>query len=87
MFRQGGGSFIITAVVALALGIGANTAIFSLVNTVLMKEPPFPKADRIVILKTKTPQGSFQGGSPAKLHIGRGKRTCWKMWRHLEAVS
>jgi predicted permease len=66
MFRQGGGSFIITAVVALALGIGANTAIFSLVNTVLMKEPPFPKADRIVILKTKTPQGSFQGGSPAK---------------------
>jgi putative ABC transport system permease protein len=66
MFRRGGLSFTITAVVALALGIGANTAIFSLVNTVLLKEPPFPKADRVVILQTKTQQGSFGGASPAK---------------------
>jgi putative ABC transport system permease protein len=65
-FRQGGGSFIVTAVAALGLGIGANTAIFSLVNTVLLREPPFPKADRIVLFETKTPQGSFGGGSPAK---------------------
>jgi predicted permease len=65
-FRQGGGSFIITAVVALGLGIGATTAIFSLVNTVLLREPPFPKADRIVILQTKSRQGSFGGASPAK---------------------
>ncbi len=66
VFRQGGGSFTLTAVVALAVGIGANTAIFSLVNTVLLREPPFPKSDRIVIFETKTPQGSFQGASPAK---------------------
>jgi putative ABC transport system permease protein len=65
-FRQAGASFVLTAVFALALGIGANTAIFSLVNTVLLKEPPFPSADRIVIFQTKTPQGSFQGASPAK---------------------
>jgi putative ABC transport system permease protein len=65
MFRQGG-SFTFTAVVALALGIGANTAIFSLVNTVLLKEPPFPSSDRIVFLQTKTPNGSFRGASPAK---------------------
>ncbi len=66
MFRQGGSSFTFTAVLALGLGIGANTAIFSLVNTVLLKPPPFPKADRIVIFETKTPHGSFQGASPAK---------------------
>jgi hypothetical protein len=66
MFRQGGVSFTVTAVVALGLGIGANTAIFSLVNTVLLKEPPFPKSDRIVILQTKMPEGSFPGASPAK---------------------
>jgi putative ABC transport system permease protein len=66
MFRQGGMSFTLAAVVALGLGIGANTAIFSLVNTVLLREPPFPKSDRIVILKTKTPQGSFSGMSPTK---------------------
>ncbi|HEX4809213.1 MAG TPA: ABC transporter permease [Bryobacteraceae bacterium] len=64
--RQGGGSFTLTAVIALAVGIGANTAIFSLVNTVLLREPPFPKSDRIVIFETKGPQGSFQGASPAK---------------------
>jgi len=66
LLRQGGLSFTITAVVALALGIGANTAIFSLVNTVLLREPPFPKSDRIVILQTKSPRGSFGGASPAK---------------------
>jgi putative ABC transport system permease protein len=65
-FRQGGGTFTVTAIAALGLGIGANTAIFSLVNTVLLREPPFPKAGRIVILQTKTPHGSFQGASPAK---------------------
>ncbi len=61
-----GGAFTLTAVIALALGIGANTAIFSLVNTILLKEPPFPSANRIVILQTKSPHGSFAGGSPAK---------------------
>jgi len=66
LLLKDGTSFTLTAVVALALGIGANTAIFSLVNTVLLKEPPFPQANRIVLLETKTPHGSFSGGSPAK---------------------
>ena len=66
VFRQGGGSFTVTAVAALGLGIGANTAIFTLVNTVLLKPPPFPEADRIVSLRTKTPNGSFRGASPTK---------------------
>jgi putative ABC transport system permease protein len=66
LFREGGVSFVVTAVVALGLGIGANTAIFSLVNAVLLKEPPFPKASRIVIFETKSAQGEFGGASPAK---------------------
>jgi putative ABC transport system permease protein len=49
--------FAIVAVLALALGIGANTAIFSVIDRVLLRPLPFPDSERIMRLQRHFPNG------------------------------
>src|SRR5690349_20478295 len=70
MFKKSPG-FTLAAVAALTLGIGTNTAIFSVVNSVLLKPAPFPDPDRMVFFMNTSANGKGQGASPAKFQHWR----------------
>jgi putative ABC transport system permease protein len=67
MFQKSPG-FTIAAVAALALGIGANTAIFTVVNAVLLKPLSYPDADRIMAIVQTYPEGNASATSITKFH-------------------
>jgi len=61
----------VTALAAIALGIGATTAIFSVVDAVMLKPFTFPDPERIVSFFVTTPSGPSYGGSATRFNIWR----------------
>lgn len=59
-------AFTFAAVTALALGIGATTAVFSVVDAILLRPFPYPDPGRIVMFMNTSPNGSGPGASPVK---------------------
>ena len=74
LFRRAPG-FTAAAVAALALGIGANTAIFSVVDAVMLKPVPFPDPDRLVMFVNAGPQGEFPAPRPPSSRTGASRPT------------
>jgi predicted permease len=71
-------AFAATALAALALGIGANTAIFSVINTVLLKPLTYPDAGRIVLFFQTTPAGPDYGSSATKFNVLRRQTSAFQ---------
>ncbi len=62
MMRKNMG-FTIAAIVVLGLGIGANTAIFSVVNAVLFKPLPYEHGERLLTIRQRTPRSGLMGNT------------------------
>ena len=71
-------AFTVTAIAALALGIGANTAIFTVVNAVLLKPLTYPEPDRMVQFMNTFPDGNAPVGSPVNFNTWRAQTSVFQ---------
>ena len=65
--------FAVTAVLTLALGIGANTAIFTLVDSIMLRPLPYPQQERLVRLS-----GTDEQGRPSASDFPKGWIRAWQ---------
>lgn len=63
--------FTVIAVVVIAVGIGVNTAVFSVIDTVLLKPLTYPNSDELVSLVNTSPEGNFPGATIQRFNLWR----------------
>ena len=71
-------AFTVTAIAALAMGIGANTAIFTVVNAVLLKPLSYPDPGRIVRFMNTSPQRSGTSSSPVNFNTWKAQTSVFQ---------
>ncbi|MFL6427576.1 MAG: ADOP family duplicated permease [Acidobacteriaceae bacterium] len=67
--------FTIIAILVIAMGIGVNTAVFSVINTVLLKPLTYPDPQSLVMLMNTSPRGSGAGANVPKFALYRQQRS------------
>jgi putative ABC transport system permease protein len=65
--------FTVIAVLVIAVGIGVNTAVFSVINAVLLKPLTYPDPQSLVQLMNTSPQGAFPGANIPKFNLWYGQ--------------
>ena len=80
-------AFTFIAVLTLALGIGANTAIFSVVDSVLLAPLPFRNTDRLMVIWASNPELAAKVGLPDKLPVSPGAFYDWKEAKSFEKMA
>ncbi|MGB7169961.1 MAG: hypothetical protein WBD32_13220, partial [Acidobacteriaceae bacterium] len=74
----GNPAFTITAIAALALGIGVNTAIFTVVYNVLLTPLTYPEPDRMVQFMNTFSDGNSPGASPVNFNTWRAQTSVFQ---------
>src|SRR5687768_17427420 len=67
--------FTVVALLTLALGIGVNTSMYTLLDVLLFRLAPFPEPEQLVILQSTTPQSPRGGFSFAEIEEMRARST------------